>query len=157
MRLPPSGLRAAWRAGWGARQGTWCTPQPCPSQPMPRPCQCLPWPIVYTPASPAAQSEYIPGGSICIRRIIVVRGAVVHDEADQSGLFLCVVTLVPADPDVGVLGEEVFFSHSPSSSASRNPPCLWARPSWGKSAQCTSTLRCPVPSRSLGLGMFMRS
>ena len=64
---------------------------------------------MYTPASPAAQSEYIPGGLICVRSIIVVRGAVVHDEADQSGLLLCVVTPVPADRDVGVLGEEVFL------------------------------------------------
>ena len=86
--------------------------------------------------------------------MFVVRGAVVHDEADQSGLFLCVVTPAPADPDVGVLGEEVFLF------------CLFhhlllqgIRPVCGHvllgetSAQCTSTLRCPGPSRSLGLGI----
>ena len=38
---------------------------------------------------------------------LLVHVAVVLDEAYQSDLLLCLVTLVPTDPDVAVLGEEL--------------------------------------------------
>ena len=67
-RLGPESVQNAAASKWAARrlaggrarQGQWCTPQPCPSQRMLRPCQCSPWPIVYTPASPLAPSEDTP-------------------------------------------------------------------------------------------------
>ena len=35
---------------------------------------------------------------------------VVLEEAYQSDLIICLVTLVPTDPDVAVLGEELFVA-----------------------------------------------
>ena len=42
--------------------------------------------------------------------LLLVHVAVVLAEAYQSDLLLCLVTLVPTNPDVAVLGEELFVS-----------------------------------------------
>ena len=42
--------------------------------------------------------------------LLLVHVAVVLDEAYQSDIILCLVTLVPTDPDVAVLGEELFVA-----------------------------------------------
>ena len=41
---------------------------------------------------------------------LLVHVAAVLDEAYQSHLLICLVALVPADPDVAVLGEELLLA-----------------------------------------------
>jgi len=42
--------------------------------------------------------------------LLLVYVVAVQDEADQSNPILCLVTLVPTDQDVAVLGEELLLS-----------------------------------------------
>ena len=71
----------------------------------------------------------------------------VKEEVDQSDLPLCLATLVPTDPEVGPLGEDVFvlcLTHHLLSLGIHDVGghlCLWE-----KSAPCTLTPRRLRPS-----------
>ena len=63
----------------------------------------------------------ILGGSIRFVKPLFLHVGPVQEEADPLDLPLCLVTLVPTDPEVGPLGEEVVYSSPcPSSSSSKD-------------------------------------
>ncbi len=76
-------------------------------------------------------------------------------EADQSDPLLCLVTLVPTDPDVAVLVENrvvALLLHHFILDGFHDVEGHTI--SWEKSAQCTSSLPCRSPSRACALGAF---
>ena len=65
---------------------------------------------MYTPTLLRTGSTLLlPGGSTHFDKLLVLHVVLFREEADQSDLTLCVVTLVPTDPGVGPLGEEFWI------------------------------------------------
>ena len=64
-------------------------------------CRCTPQPWLRT-----GSTLLLPGGSTHFDKLLFLHVVPFREEADQSDLTLCVVTLVPTDPSVGPIGEE---------------------------------------------------
>ena len=67
------------------------------------------------------------------------------------------MNLVPTDPDVAVLGEELFFVFAARLLHDFLIDGIRAVGGWEKGAPCISSLRCRRPSRACTLGNVPRS
>ena len=107
-------------------------------------CRCTPQPWLRT-----GSTLLLPGGSTHFDKLLFLHVVLFREEADQSDLTLCVVTLVPTDPSVGPIGEEFWIlrliHHLLLAGIHHigGHQCLL-----GKSAPCRPTLRRRSSSRS---------